>query len=216
MLLIPTRFEGVWTAELDRRRDERGWFARAFCRAEAERLGIDGDVRQVNLSYSARAGTLRGVHFQYPPADETKVVRAVAGAVFDVVVDLRPESPTFLGHLALELSAANGRALVVPARCAHGFITLTDDVEMLYLMSRDHSPADEGGLRFDDPDLAIEWPHSVTVFSERDAAWPPLRHQRATIAARMAVPSLDTAPRSRSQGNRAAIQSATIDSASRR
>lgn len=210
MQLTPTQLDGAWMIDLDRRVDQRGWFARTFCATEFAEHGIDADVRQANVSYTTLAGTVRGLHFQYPPADETKVVRVIAGAVSDVVVDLRPESPTFLNHVAIELSAASGRALVVPPRCAHGFMTLTDNVEVLYLMSRDHAPLDEGGVRFDDPELSIEWPRPATVMSERDASFPPLRHQRATIAARMAAAQLQQSI----QAKRDPIQSATIESAS--
>lgn len=213
MLLTPTPLDGAWTIDLDRRVDQRGWFARAFCSTELSARGVDAAIRQANVSYTALAGTVRGLHFQFPPADETKVVRVLSGAIIDVVVDLRPESATFLEHLTIELAATSGRSLVVPPRCAHGFMTLTDNVEVLYLMSRDHAPMDEGGIRFDDPDLSIEWPRSALLLSDRDASFAPLRLQRATIAARMAP----AATQDRTlQGKREAIHSATIESASRR
>ena len=212
MQLTPTPLDGAWTVDIDRHVDQRGWFARTFCTTDLADHGIDAQVRQANISYTALAGTVRGLHFQYPPADETKVVRVVAGAVSDVVVDLRPESPTFLSHVVIELSATSGRSVVVPPRCAHGFMTLTDHVEVLYLMSRDYAPRDEGGVRFDDPELSIEWPRAATLISERDASFPPLRHQRATIAARMAPAQLQPPI----QGKRDPIQSATVASASLR
>jgi dTDP-4-dehydrorhamnose 3,5-epimerase len=187
MQLTPTSIDGAWTIDLDRQVDRRGWFARAFCVTELASIGLDPVVRQANISHTEQAGTVRGLHFQYPPADESKVVRVMSGAISDVIVDLRPESATFLDHIMIELSADSGRALIVPPRCAHGFMTLTDQVEVLYLMSRDHAPNDEGGLRFDDPDLAIEWPRTASLLSDRDAAFPTVRHQRATIAARMAA-----------------------------
>lgn len=174
MHFTETHLSGAWIVELDRKDDDRGFFARAFCQREFDEHGIASDVKQANISYSATAGTLRGMHFQYPPAAENKFIRSIAGSIFDVIVDLRPESPTFLQHVGVELSADNRRALVVPPRFAHGFVTLTDDVEVLYLVSAFYTPAEEGGLRYDDPALGIEWPREVTVMSDKDQAWPAL------------------------------------------
>jgi dTDP-4-dehydrorhamnose 3,5-epimerase len=186
---IETALSGAWVVELDRKDDDRGFFARAFCQREFDEHGIASDVKQANISYSATAGTLRGMHFQYPPAAENKFIRSIAGAIHDVIVDLRPESPTFLQHVGVELSAENRRALVVPPRFAHGFVTLTDDVEVLYLVSAFYTPAEEGGLRFDDPALGIEWPRDVTVMSDKDRTWPALPTIVDSIRTKMEMPS---------------------------
>jgi dTDP-4-dehydrorhamnose 3,5-epimerase len=180
-----TALPGAWLVDLDRKEDDRGFFARVFCQREFTEHDIAPDVRQANISVSARAGTLRALHFQYPPAAESKMVRCIGGSIFDVIVDLRPESSTFLQHISAELSASNRTALVVPPRFAHGFITLADDTEVLYLHSEFHTPEEEGGLRYDDPELGISWPMPPSVVSERDASWPGLQVQLAEIQRRM-------------------------------
>jgi dTDP-4-dehydrorhamnose 3,5-epimerase len=185
MLFTPTPLTGAWIVDLDRKEDDRGFFARAFCQREFESHGIAPQVRQANLSYSHTAGTLRGLHFQFPPAVENKFIRCVRGAILDVIVDLRPESPTFLQHAAVELSDGNRRAFVVPPRFAHAFLTLTDDVEVLYLVSEFYTPAEEGGLRWNDPALGIAWPRAVKVISEKDAAWPLLQDQLPRLREKM-------------------------------
>lgn len=189
MRFTETPLAGAWIVELDTRDDDRGFFARAFCQREFEEHGIASDVKQANISYSAKAGTLRGMHFQYPPAAENKFIRTISGAILDVIVDLRPESPTFLQHTAVELSAGNRRAFVVPPRFAHAFITLTDDVDVMYLVSEFYTPAEEGGLRFSDPALGIEWPREVTTISDKDASWPLLGDQIDQIRTKMQVAS---------------------------
>lgn len=185
MEFTETSLSGAWLINLHRKEDDRGFFARVFCQREFEEHDIAPEVRQANISLSTRAGTLRGMHFQYPPAAESKVVRCIGGAIFDVVVDLRPESSTFLQHTSAELSAANRTAFVVPPRFAHGFVTLTNDAEVLYLHSEFHAPAEEGGLRWDDPELGIAWPRPALVVSDKDAGWPGLQRQRAEIERRM-------------------------------
>ena len=199
MEFTETALSGAWLVDLDRRIDQRGFFARAFCQREFAAHGIAADVRQANISSSTSAGTLRGMHFQYPPAAESKVVRCIAGAIFDVIIDLRPESPSFLQHVSVELSAANGTALVVPPRFAHRFLSLTDDAHVLYLHSEFHAPAAEGGLRHDDPDLGIPWPFVPSVVADRDATWPDLAQQRTNIERRMraAVTASSTPDRTR-------------------
>lgn len=187
MLFTETPLAGAWIVELDKREDDRGFFARAFCQREFAEHGIASDVRQANISLSRTEGTLRGMHFQYPPATENKFVRCIRGALLDVIVDLRPESPTFLQHTSVELSADNRRAFVVPPRFAHAFITLTEDAEALYLVSEFYTPAEEGGLRWNDPALGIEWPREVTVISDKDASWPLLGDQIDDIRTKMAV-----------------------------
>jgi len=152
--------------------DERGRFARTMCRTEFADHGLSADFVQQNMSVTAQAGTIRGLHFQRPPHAEAKLIRCVRGAVLDVVVDLRSLSATRLTVVQVELSDTNCRQIYVPPGCAHGFQTLEDDVEMTYLMSTAHAPEFEGGLRNDDPVLAIDWPLPVAQISQRDAAFP--------------------------------------------
>ena len=172
MRFSKTTVEDAWLLELEPRGDDRGWFARTFCRREFEAHGLIPDVVQSNTSFSKYAGTLRGLHFQKPPAEETKLVRCVRGSLYDVAVDLRPGSPTYLRHFGTELTERNGRMLYVPRGCAHGFLTLEDDTEALYLVSEYYAPDKESGARYDDPAFGIEWPREVAVISEKDAAWP--------------------------------------------
>jgi dTDP-4-dehydrorhamnose 3,5-epimerase len=151
------------------------------CSSDFPANGLVADFVQTSQSYNRKRGTLRGMHFQHPPHAEIKLVRCVQGAIFDVIVDLRPDSPTYLRWEGFELSLANGRALYVPEGFAHGFITLTNDTFVHYQISHPHTPEAAGGIRYDDPALAIAWPEPVTVISERDQAWPafePLRQAR--------------------------------------
>lgn len=173
MIFHPTRLSGAYIIELDRRNDDRGFFARGWCRQEAEAKGLVGTMVQANVSYNACRGTLRGLHYQAAPHQEVKLVRCVRGAVYDVIVDLRPKSPTFCDWVGVELSQENGRMLYVPADFAHGFQTLTDDVEVDYLVSHFYTPGAERGVRFDDPTFAIDWPAvPERIISAKDAAWP--------------------------------------------
>ncbi|MCD0162676.1 dTDP-4-dehydrorhamnose 3,5-epimerase [Deinococcus sp. 6YEL10] len=174
MIFRETALPGAFTVDIQEHRDERGLFARTFCAQEFEAHGLNPLTVQTNLSFNARAGTLRGLHYQLPPAAETKLVRCTRGAVLDVIVDLRPESPTYLQHVAVELSADNRRALFVPQRFAHGYQTLTDDAEVSYQVSEYYQPGAERGLRFDDPALGIRWPLPPGAVSVKDAAWPLL------------------------------------------
>jgi dTDP-4-dehydrorhamnose 3,5-epimerase len=169
-----TTIAGVWLVDLEPIEDERGYFARTFCAAEFLEHGLDPTVAQRNVSLTRRAGTIRGLHYQVAPAAETKFVRCLRGAIHDVVVDLRDGSPTFREHVAVELSAANRRALYVPIDFAHGFQTLLDDTEVEYQMGAPYAPGTDRGLRYDDPALAITWPLPVTDISDRDRAWPLL------------------------------------------
>lgn len=191
MIISETALAGAFTVDIDRLADHRGHFARILCIEEFAARGIQLSTVQANVSYNRSRGTMRGLHFQYPPAAEEKYVRCIRGAVTDVIVDLRPESPTWLKHVAIELSAENGRGLYIPARFAHGFVTLTDDTELLYFMGNAHTSGAEGGLRFDDPALAIAWP-PVRVLSERDTMWRRLSDVSGDIRARMTLP--ETAP----------------------
>ena len=171
MRITTTDVEGVAIVDLEERADERGFFARTFCRDEFEAAGLVPAVEQCNLSYNHLAGTLRGMHTQVDPAPEAKLVRCTAGAIQDVVVDLRPGSPTYLKHVAVELTAENRRALYVPPYFAHGYLTLTDGAEVVYQVSQKYTPGTERGLRWDDPDLALPWARDVAVISEKDKSW---------------------------------------------
>ncbi len=173
MIFHPTKLAGAFIVDLDRKEDERGYFARAFCTGEFLRHGLPFHVVQANLSHSHLKGTLRGMHYQGLPDCEAKFIRCIRGAVWDVIVDMRPGSPTFLQHLGLELSADNGRAIYVPEMFAHGHQTLTDDAELFYLMGAAYSPDCARGIPYDDPALGIEWPLPVTHVSEADRLWPP-------------------------------------------
>lgn len=174
MIFTPTAIDGAFIVDLERREDERGFFARAFCHEEFVAAGLEPTVRQGNLSFNRHAGTLRGMHYQHSPHQETKLVRCTRGAVFDVIVDLRKDAPTYLAHVGVRLDADNHRALFVPKHCAHGFLTLEPESEVTYLVSADYTPGSGDGLRFDDPALAIDWPAPVSVVSEQDQAWPLL------------------------------------------
>ena len=181
MIFTETKLCGSFIVELEQREDERGFFARSFCQDEFAAHGLKTSIAQANLSWNAKAGTLRGMHYQFPPAAETKFIRCTHGALYDVIVDLRPESPTFGEHIGVELSAANHRALYVPERFGHGFITLADDTEAAYQVGEFYTPGMEGGLRYDDPDLGIDWPIAAAVMSDKDGSWAPLADQRHTI-----------------------------------
>ena len=172
MIFTETALRGAFTVDLEEKPDDRGFFARTFSRDEAEAHGLNPDVIQCNVSLNHRAGTVRGMHYQVEPAAETKLVRCTHGAILDVILDLRPGSPTYLEHVAVELTRENRRALYVPALFAHGYQTLTDDAEVSYQVGEYYTPGFERGLRHDDPALAIEWPLPVTVISEKDATWP--------------------------------------------
>jgi dTDP-4-dehydrorhamnose 3,5-epimerase len=156
----------------ERREDDRGWFARTFCEDEFARNGLDVRFIQHNASRSARRGTLRGMHFQRGSAAEAKVVRCVRGSICDVVIDLRPESRTSGRWQAFELSEDNGLMLYVPRGFAHGFLTLSDQVETHYLVSAPHAPGAEGGVRWNDPAFSIAWPFEPLVISDKDRSWP--------------------------------------------
>ena len=159
---------------LEPRMDERGLFARSFCTQEFEAAGLISRMVQCNISYNRFKGTLRGMHFQRSPATEAKLVRCTRGAIYDVIVDLRPESPTYLRHFGVELTDDNRSALCVAELFAHGYITLTDDAEVFYQVSGYYTPALEGGLRHDDPAIGITWPTEVRHISDKDAQWPLL------------------------------------------
>lgn len=174
MKFYKTPLEGACLIELERRGDDRGFFARFFCEKEFAAEGLETRFVQVNNSLSAKAGTLRGLHYQLPPSGEVKVVRALKGALWDCIVDLRAGSPTFGKWFAAELNDDNRLMMYVPRGFAHALLTLSDDVEALYLVSAFYAPQSERGLRWNDPALAIEWPIAPAEISAKDRNWPDL------------------------------------------
>ena len=172
MKLHATPIAGLWEVQTEPRGDERGQLTRLFCPELFADIRPDLRFVQTNLSYTAQRGTVRGMHFQRAPALEAKLIRCLRGRVFDVAVDLRADSPTFGHWHAVELSQENQRQLFIPEGCAHGFQTLSDDVELLYQHTAAYRPDCEGGVRHDDPALAITWPLTVSVLSERDRLHP--------------------------------------------
>lgn len=174
MKFTATPLAGAFIVEPERIADERGHFARTFSTAEFADLGLDARVAQCSVSFNRKAGTLRGMHYQADPHGEAKLVRCTAGAVVDVIVDIRPGSPTQWQWTSAELSAADGRALFIPVGFAHGFQTLVDDTELCYQISVPYHAASGRGLRHDDPRLGIRWPLPQAIVNERDRAWPLL------------------------------------------
>lgn len=177
MIFTETKLKGAYIIGLEMREDERGGFARTFCMNEFEAHGLKPQVAQCNLSFNHRAGTLRGMHYQLAPAAEIKLVRCTRGAIVDVIVDLRPDSDTYLEHVSVDLNADNRRALYVPELFAHGYQALTDGAEVSYQVGEFYTPGFERGLRYDDPWLGITWPLPISVISEKDAAWPLLTQE---------------------------------------
>jgi dTDP-4-dehydrorhamnose 3,5-epimerase len=172
MTLVPTGIGGCYQIELRRLTDERGHFVTVFDLEAVRTVDPGFSVSRINRSLTRRAGAIRGLHFQREPMAEDKVIQCLRGSVFDVCVDLRPDSATYLRWVGLELSAKNERLMLVPKGCAHGFQALEEDSLVEYLVNGRYSPPHEGGLRWDDPALAIAWPRPCSMTSERDAAWP--------------------------------------------
>lgn len=187
MIFTETRLKGAFIVDAERRGDERGFFARVFCQKEFGELGLESNVAQTNVAVSVKRGTLRGMHFQYPPAVEAKLVRCIHGAIVDVIVDLRPESPTYLQHVAVELGSDSQRALYVPGCFAHGYQTLQDGSAILYQSSAFYAPSAESGLRYDDPRLAIHWPLPVTAISSKDCTFDLLESVEGELTKRMSL-----------------------------
>jgi len=185
MIFTATKLEGAFIVDLEPRQDSRGFFARAFCQREFTEHGLKPVIAQANVAFNNRKGIVRGMHFQYPPAAETKLLRVTRGAVLDVIVDLRPESPTYLDHIDVELTADNHRALYVPERFAHGYQALEDGTEIWYHAGEFYSPSAESGLRWNDPRLGLEWPLPVAEISAKDAAWPLLAEGEPELKRRM-------------------------------
>lgn len=172
MIFRESKLRGVFEVYLERRNDERGFFARSWCRSEFERQGLNSVLVQCNVSFNTRRGTLRGIHYQIAPYEEAKLVRCTLGAVYDVVVDLRPDSPTFRQWIGVVLTGTDRNMIYVPEGCGHGFLTLQDETEVFYQMSELYDPESARGVRWDDPEFSIEWPIPVTSISERDQTFP--------------------------------------------
>lgn len=172
MRFAPTAVAGACVVEPERHADARGFFARTWCAEEFAQAGLDARLSQCSVAYNLRRGTLRGLHYQAPPWAEAKLVRCTRGAVFDVAVDLRPDSPTFRRFVGVELTADNGRALYIPRGCAHGMLTLADASEVFYQISAPHQPDAARGVRWSDPFFGIEWPGRVEVIAPRDRDYP--------------------------------------------
>jgi len=171
MIFHRLKIPGAYLLEPERKEDRRGFFARTYCRHELEERGLDPTVVQCNISVNHRAGTVRGMHYQAAPHEEVKLVRCTAGAIFDCLLDLRPDSPTFKKHHGVELSATNRLSLYIPAGVAHGFQSLEDESEVFYQMSEFYYPESARGVRWNDPAFSIEWPLAVTEISEKDLAF---------------------------------------------
>jgi dTDP-4-dehydrorhamnose 3,5-epimerase len=173
VIFTETELPGAFLVDLERREDERGFFARAWCADEFGEHGLNARLVQANLSFNDLKGTLRGMHFQREPAAEAKVIRCTRGSIFDAIVDLRSDSPTFKRWIGVDLSAENRRALYVPEGFAHGYQTLEPETETFYLVSEYYTPSAEGGVRWDDPAFGIEWPDPGSpILSPKDANWP--------------------------------------------
>ena len=187
MIFTETKLKGAFIIDLDRKEDERGFFARAFCRKEFREHGLKPVIAQGNIASNRSKGTLRGMHFQYPPAAESKLVRCTRGAILDIIVDLRPESPTWLEHVSVELNDDNMRALYVPERFAHGYQVLCDNTDTSYQVGEFYTPSAESGLRHDDPRLGLRWPLPVSVISPKDQAFRPLAEIEEEVKRRMSL-----------------------------
>ncbi len=187
MIFTKTKLKGAYIIELNRLEDSRGFFARAFCQKEFEAHGLKPIIAQANVAFNHKKGTLRGMHFQYPPAAETKLVRCTRGAILDIIVDLRPESSTYLQHIAVELNEDNHLGLFVPERFAHGYQVLRDKTETSYQVGEFYTPGAEGGLLYNDPRLGLKWPLPVAVISEKDNAWKLIDAIEPELKKRMSI-----------------------------
>ena len=187
MIFSETILKGAYIIEPDWHEDPRGSFARVFCQQEFIAHGLKPIVAQANNASNLKRGTLRGIHYQFPPEAETKYVRCTRGGIFDVIVDLRPESPSYLQHIGAELSADNQRGLYVPERFGHGYITLVDDTETSYMMGTYYVPSLQGGLLYDDPRLALRWPIPIETISDKDTQWKLLDEIEDDLVRRMTI-----------------------------
>jgi dTDP-4-dehydrorhamnose 3,5-epimerase len=185
VIFTETRLKGAFIIDIERREDTRGFFARAFCQKEFRAHGLNPTIAQANIASNIRRGTLRGMHFQFPPAAETKLVRCTRGGILDIIVDLRPESDTYLQHVAVELNEDNQRALYVPERFAHGYQALADKTDTSYQVGEFYTPEVESGLLHDDPRLGLKWPLPVSVISEKDQKFRSLDEVEPELRKRM-------------------------------
>ena len=186
MIFTETNLKGAFVIDLERRDDSRGFFARGFCQKEFEAHGLKPIIAQANVAHNVRKGTVRGMHFQFPPAAETKLVRCTRGAILDIIVDLRPESPTYLQHIEVELNEDNQRALYVPERFAHGYQALRDNTDTSYQVGEFYTPSAEGGLAYNDPKLGLKWPLPVSVISDKDQKFELLAKIEPEVKRKMA------------------------------
>lgn len=171
MIFTETKLKGAYIIEIEPIQDDRGFFARAWCHNEFEAQGLTTRLAQANISFNHQQGTLRGMHYQVPPFGEVKIVRCTRGALYDVIIDLRPDSPTYKEWIGVELTAENHKMLYVPENFGHGFQTLVDNTEATYQVSQFYTPGAERGIRWNDPAFGIEWPAEVAVMSEKDKNW---------------------------------------------
>lgn len=178
MIFQEIRLPGAYIIDVEKREDQRGFFARSWCQREFEEQGLVARIVQANIAYNRQRGTLRGMHYQYAPHAETKLIRCTRGAIYDVIIDLRPDSPTYCQWFGVELTAANYRMLYVPEGFAHGYLTLVDDVEVIYQVSQFYTPGAEGGIRYDDPAFGIQWPVEVSLISDKDRTWADFQPAR--------------------------------------
>jgi dTDP-4-dehydrorhamnose 3,5-epimerase len=167
-----TKLNGAYIMEIEKHSDERGFFSRSWCNKELEDHGLNSGLAQANIGFSLKKGTLRGLHYQVHPYEEVKVVRCTMGAIFDVIVDLRPDSPTYKQWISVELNSENRKMIYVPEGFAQGYITLNDNTEICYNTSQFYSPEFARGVRYDDPSFSIKWPIEVAVISKADKSWP--------------------------------------------
>lgn len=188
MIFTETALQGAFVVDLEPREDARGFFSRMFCQEEFAAHGLNPTIIQANVAHNLVRGTLRGMHFQYPPAGESKIVQCTKGAILDIIVDLRPESPTYLRSFSAELSESNMSSLYIPERFAHGYQTLADDTRTSYVVGTVYTPAAEGGLPFDDPRLGLDWPLPVASISDKDQTWERLDVIEAEVRRRMTLP----------------------------
>jgi dTDP-4-dehydrorhamnose 3,5-epimerase len=177
MIFKETKLKGAYIIELEPLQDERGFFARTFCKKDFEEHGLNPCIAQCNISYSKKTGTLRGMHYQVAPYEEAKLVRCTRGAIYDVMVDLRPESPTFKQWVAEELTAKNCKMLYIPEGFAHGYLSLEDNTMVFYQVSEFYHPECERGVRWDDPAIGIKWRASINIVSDRDRMYPNFNHK---------------------------------------
>jgi dTDP-4-dehydrorhamnose 3,5-epimerase len=172
MIFSETKLKGAFIVEPERLEDERGFFARSWCQREFEENGLNPRIVQCNISFNVKRSTLRGMHYQTAPFEEAKLVRCTSGAIYDVIVDIRPDSSTYKRHFGIVLSEENRKMLFIPERFGHGFLTLEDNTEVFYQMSEFYSPERARGFRWDDPAFSITWPEDIRVISERDRNYP--------------------------------------------